>query len=125
MEFEVHVIVMEACKNAQFPLPMTLKNLDRASEYYILTDIKTGKVSKLAKFSDYATIRVHEIVVKHNENINVVSLLMLAATEVVLKSVNNLPNSTIKKVIVAVGDKSYYNYENEEYKGYMGLILQY
>lgn len=124
MEFEVHIIGMETCKNATFPLPMTLKNLDRSSEYWILTDIKNGEVSKLAKFSEFATIRVHELEIEGNDSISPVPMLMLAAMESVVKSINKLPNSEIRRAIFTVGDRCFADDDNK-FKGYFGLILQY
>lgn len=124
MEFEVHILGMESCKNANFPLPMTLKNLDRSSEYWILTDLNKGEVSKLAKFSDFATIRVHEIEIEGNDSISPVPMLMVAAMESLIKSINKLPNSEIKRAIFAVGDRCYVA-EDNKFKGYFGLILQY
>lgn len=124
MEFEVHIIGMETCKNATFPLPMTLKNIDKNSEYWILTDLKNGEVSKLAKFSEFATIRVHELEIEGNDSISPVPMLMLAAMESVVKSINKLPNSEIRRAIFTVGDRCFAADDNK-FKGYFGLILQY
>lgn len=124
MEFEAHILSMETCKNAKFPLPMTLKNIDKNSEYWILTDLKKGEVSKLAKFSEFATIRVHELEIEGNDSMSPVPMLMVAAMEAVIKSINKLPNSEIKRAIFTVGDRCYAG-EDNKFKGYFGLILQY